>query len=265
MQKHIYLYRIIITLDNQNFYYFGIRTCYCDPKDDSKYLGSPKTHSSFWQKTDKIKKDILVSEVFTDESFERLQQKETEIIRFAQKKYGIYEEDENGNAINDFRCLNVGIFPTLAMTPTIKKKIGAKNSIHQRGTKNSQYGNCWIRHPDFGPKTINKKMLIEFIEQGWFLGRKDWKNRIAPWKNLEKTKKYEKNATKLFEKLANGNYTSISDFIKKTNYQFSNQNLIMLWKKYIPGFSKVLIPYKSFSSEAASSFRNNFRSVGQSG
>ena len=263
MQKYIYLYRITLTLNDQNFYYFGIRTCYCDPKDDSFYLGSPKTHSFFWKKTNKIKKHILVSRVFTTENFQQLQQKEIEIIRLAQKKYGIYEEDENGNAINDFRCLNVGIFPTLAMTSTIKKKIGTKNSIHQKGTKNSQYGTCWIRHPDFGPKRINKKMLTEFIEQGWFLGRADWKNRIPRLTchpsefpgNLEKTKKYKKDATELFEKLAKGNYKSISDFIKKTDYNFSHQNLIILWKKYIPGFSRVLIPHKSFSSKEALSLK----------
>jgi len=263
MQKYIYLYRITLTFNNQNFYYFGIRTCYCNPKDDFHYLGSAKTHSSFWKKTDKIKKHILISKLFTTENFEQLRQKEVEIIRTAQKKYGIYEEDENGNAMNNFRCLNVGIFPTLAMTSTIKKKIGEKNSVHQKGTKNSQYGTCWIRHPDFRPKRIDKKMLSEFIEQGWFLGRADWKHRIPrltchPSKfpgNLEKTKIYEQKAIELFENHANGNYKSISDFIKKTNYQFSQQNLIMLWKKYIPEFSKVLVSYRSFSSKEAFSLK----------
>lgn len=273
MQKNIYLYRITLNIENENFYYFGIRTCFSDPKNDFSYVGSPKTYAHFWKKANSIKKDILSSVVLTNETFSLMQAKEIEIIRKAQEKYGIYEEDTHGKAINNCKCLNVGIFPTLAMTETIKRKIGEKNSIHQKGHNNSQYGTCWIRHPDFGPKRIHKKMLIEYLEQGWFLGRADWKHRIPRLTchpsefpgNLEKTKKYKKDAVELFEKLAKGNYKSISDYIRKTNYRFSHQNLIILWKKYIPGFSDVLLAHKSFSSKSALSVINRIRSVGQSG
>ena len=49
-----------------------------------------------------------------------------------------------------------------------KQKIGFKNSINQKGIKNSQYGTCWITD---GEK--NKKIYKEdLIPSGWIKGRK---------------------------------------------------------------------------------------------
>lgn len=54
-----------------------------------------------------------------------------------------------------------------------KEKIGAANSIHQSGEKNSQFGTCWIYHLD---KKKSIKIKIEDIEaytkEGWIRGRK---------------------------------------------------------------------------------------------
>jgi len=49
-----------------------------------------------------------------------------------------------------------------------KKKIGLKNSIHQKGTNNSQFGKCWITN-----EIINKKIYQgDEIPNGFRLGRK---------------------------------------------------------------------------------------------
>jgi hypothetical protein len=49
-----------------------------------------------------------------------------------------------------------------------KRKIGAKNSIKQKGENNSQYGTCWITN-----EIENKKIRKEDdIPNGWRLGRK---------------------------------------------------------------------------------------------
>jgi len=53
-----------------------------------------------------------------------------------------------------------------------KIKIGRKNSISQKGEKNSQYGTCWIFHDDFGNKKIKKEELYNYINDGWIKGRK---------------------------------------------------------------------------------------------
>ena len=53
-----------------------------------------------------------------------------------------------------------------------KKKIGVKNSISQKGEKNSQYGTCWIHHIEFGNKKIKKIDIENYIDDGWVRGRK---------------------------------------------------------------------------------------------
>jgi hypothetical protein len=48
-----------------------------------------------------------------------------------------------------------------------KKNIGKKNSIKQKGNKNSQYGTCWITNG-----SDNKKIYKgDLIPKGWRLGR----------------------------------------------------------------------------------------------
>lgn len=54
-----------------------------------------------------------------------------------------------------------------------KRKIGEANSKHQSGSGNSQYGKCWIFHPELKEnKSIDKTLLDEYTQQGWIKGRK---------------------------------------------------------------------------------------------
>lgn len=58
-------------------------------------------------------------------------------------------------------------------TEETKKKIGEKNSKHQEGEKNSQYGTCWIY--SLTKKTsikIKKSELNDYLSKGWIKGRK---------------------------------------------------------------------------------------------
>ena len=52
-----------------------------------------------------------------------------------------------------------------------KKKIGEKNSNHQKGKGNSQFGTCWITR-DGENKKIKKQELEAYTQQGWEKGRK---------------------------------------------------------------------------------------------
>lgn len=54
-----------------------------------------------------------------------------------------------------------------------KQKIGSKNSIHQKGSGNSQYGKCWITNG----KESKKIYKGDLIPDGWRLGRKMNKRR----------------------------------------------------------------------------------------
>lgn len=52
-----------------------------------------------------------------------------------------------------------------------KKKIGAINSRLQSGSRNSQFGSCWICN-DGVVKKIKKEELQTWLDQGWRKGRK---------------------------------------------------------------------------------------------
>lgn len=58
-----------------------------------------------------------------------------------------------------------------------KIKIGAANSISQKGEKNSQFGTCWITN-DVENKKIKKEDYIIYEINGWHKGRK-----IKYWSN----------------------------------------------------------------------------------
>ena len=51
-----------------------------------------------------------------------------------------------------------------------KKKIGKTNSLHQTGSKNSQYGTCWITNGQVNKK-IKKEELDNWLELGYYKGR----------------------------------------------------------------------------------------------
>lgn len=58
-------------------------------------------------------------------------------------------------------------------TDETKEKIGKANSKHQSGKGNSNYGNCWIYHPDLKQnKSIPRYELDQWLGEGWIKGRK---------------------------------------------------------------------------------------------
>ena len=56
-------------------------------------------------------------------------------------------------------------------TEESKRKIGETNSLKQSGSKNSQYGTCWINKSSENKK-INKERLQKYVSEGWNPGRK---------------------------------------------------------------------------------------------
>ena len=62
----------------------------------------------------------------------------------------------------------------LANTPEAiaKKKETWKKTGRSKGEKNSQFGTCWIYHPEQGNKKIRKEELDKFLSLGYTKGRK---------------------------------------------------------------------------------------------
>jgi hypothetical protein len=57
-------------------------------------------------------------------------------------------------------------------TKELMRKVHAANG-HMQGKKNSQYGTCWIYHPELKEnKRIVKEQIPEYITNGWIKGRK---------------------------------------------------------------------------------------------
>lgn len=55
----------------------------------------------------------------------------------------------------------------------IEKSKQTFNQInHQQGENNSQFGTCWIYHELIGSKKCKKVLLPEYIDQGWYKGRR---------------------------------------------------------------------------------------------
>ena len=66
-----------------------------------------------------------------------------------------------------------GTFKGKSHSEETKAKIGKKNSIHQIGEGNSQFGTMWIYNSELKvSKKIKKDEFPEYDSLGWLKGRK---------------------------------------------------------------------------------------------
>ena len=104
--------------------------------------------------------------------------KSTDKIIF--EKYGVINPGqlEHVKNINSKRCkklheegkIKIPDWTGKKHSQETKEKIGLKNSIHQQGFRNSQFGTCWVTNGRENKK-IKKEKLDEFIELGYHKGR----------------------------------------------------------------------------------------------
>ena len=150
MNKHIYLYLVTLTMkDAEKYYYVGIRSCKCEPEDDTKYRGSPKTYKHMWSQAETIKKDIIISLPHNKENHENLSAKEMLLIKEAHTRYGLKGKDDDG------KCLNAGMFPNIFFTEEVRAKKIASHNTPEARAKNSANMKEYIKNnPDALAKLI---------------------------------------------------------------------------------------------------------------
>lgn len=128
---------------------------------------------------------------------------------------------------------------------TLKKQSDAK-----LGDKNHMYNMIWIHHPDYKLTfPVSDQLFWMYIGEGWRKGRiVNWDTYITPEQNQQKLKlkELENKSQKelklklLYEYFDEYQKTGFDGVVKKFNYQYTRNNLIMSFKKYISEYIPVV-------------------------
>lgn len=126
----------------------------------------------------------------TDETYklidvETFKTKRENFITYSDGKVVVKDEDNNISrvSIDDERYINGTLLPIWCgkkHTEESKKKMSEthKQNHHQQGTKNSQYGTCWVTK-NGDNKKISQKEIDTYIKNGWTKGRFVSKDEIV--------------------------------------------------------------------------------------
>lgn len=120
----------------------------------------------------------------------------------------------------------------------LKRRFSLEKSKEQSGTGNSQFDTCWIYHDIFGSRRIKKDLLVQYIDQGWFLGKtlkyeKPKKKRlyIDANKRILEIEEYRKYYD-IYKKVG------FDEFVRITGYTKSKPNLVqrfsVLLEEFVP-------------------------------
>lgn len=126
--------------------------------------------------------------------------------------------------------------PSNKMYGWIRRRFSIAKSVEQSGAGNSRFGTKWIYHPTFGSKTVDQDLIVEYIEQGWILGR------VLKYCNTKKSKVYINEEKKNNDTRTHREYYEIyskygfEKFVEITGYKYSKQNLVQRFAKLLPEF-----------------------------
>lgn len=114
----------------------------------------------------------------------------------------------------------------------LREEFSKAKSIEQSGRGNSQYGKktYWIWHELFGKRRIDRDLLEDYLQQGWFYGltHKQVKQRKVKDK---KDYAHLNDWYLLYQELG------FTEFCKKTGYDKSKPNLVQMFSKYVKDFT----------------------------
>jgi hypothetical protein len=92
------------------------------------------------------------------------------------KTEGFFDKNREVNSLrmkkmHENKVIKYDTFSGKKHSNETKEKIGSKNSISQKGEKNSQFGTIWINRDNLDKK-ISSKEKSKYLAEGWNLGRK---------------------------------------------------------------------------------------------
>lgn len=121
---------------------------------------------------------------------------------------------------------------------SIRKEYARAKSIEQRGKDNSQYGTRWITN-----MTIDKKIKVsDALPEGWLLGQKIKYNNIEKQNNKKLNQQRKQVANNIVKQQQLQEYYDLysihgfDEFVKLTNYKYSQVNLVSAFKRHLPNF-----------------------------
>lgn len=150
-----------------------------------------------------------------------------------------FKNSVSSGVLNYYKAGGINGFKGKTHNDNTKKIIGENSSKHQSGKNNSQYGTMWIHNEELQRNRKIKK--TDPIPIGWKHGK------VQNWESFFKRKEEQRQkeikveiekeaqkqyAEKLYNEYVNGDYSSLRDFVNRSNYSKSHVSLYNLWKKY---------------------------------
>lgn len=125
-----------------------------------------------------------------------------------------------------------GLAKMIDRAEIIYSVISKTNSIHQKGSGNSQYGTIWCVTENATDCSMRKKFPIDLIPYGW-ISTKEFKQRKLKSKQSLKQQQITSKLSKWHKLYC---VHGFDEFAKQTNYQYTQQNLVQQFAKWVPDF-----------------------------
>jgi hypothetical protein len=133
-------------------------------------------------------------------------------------------------------CMMIPNRPSNKLYGWIRRRLSTVQSISYKGKGNSQFNTKWVFHEMFGPKKIDCNLIEEYLQQGWFSGRKHKIDHVKKTRVYVTDEERKQNEILYREYYKLYNTYGFEKFVEITNYKYSQANLVQRFSKLLPEF-----------------------------